>query len=73
MHMNDVFDSSCVHFLVPPDDAAFLRVAHDLYMLHGKFPEAISLAIRLGDPKMIRKDFDASGNPFVAFYASQFI
>lgn len=57
---------SCVNFLPPPDDLSFLQVAHDLYLQHGKYPEALALAIRLLDPKTIFDDFHAAGNPYVA-------
>lgn len=57
--------NSCVNLLPPPDDIAFLRTAHSIYVQHSKFPEALSLSIRLGDPELIRKDFDAPGNPCV--------
>ncbi|KDQ60190.1 hypothetical protein JAAARDRAFT_711978 [Jaapia argillacea MUCL 33604] len=53
----------CVNFLPPPDDLAFLRTVHQIYVQHQKFPEAISLAIRLGDPALVREDFNAPGNP----------
>ncbi len=56
---------SCVNFLPPPDDIAFLQVAHDLYLQNSKYPEALALAIRLFDPKLIADDFHAAGNPYV--------
>ncbi|KAK7002135.1 hypothetical protein R3P38DRAFT_3215967 [Favolaschia claudopus] len=49
--------------LAPPDDISFLRTAHKIYVQHRKFPEALALAIRLGDPALIREDFNAPGNP----------
>lgn len=53
----------CVNLLPPPDDISFLRTAHTIYVQHHKFPEALALAIRLGDPDLIREDFNAPGNP----------
>ncbi|KAH7926237.1 26S proteasome regulatory complex, non-ATPase subcomplex, Rpn1 subunit [Leucogyrophana mollusca] len=53
----------CVGLLVSPDDVAFLRTVHKIYLQFSKFPEALSMAIRLNDPELIRQDFDASGNP----------
>ncbi|RUS22881.1 armadillo-type protein [Endogone sp. FLAS-F59071] len=50
---------SCVNLLVSPDDAAFLRTAHTIYCQQAKFPEALTLAIRLGDRELIREDFEA--------------
>ncbi|KAJ7627594.1 armadillo-type protein [Mycena polygramma] len=55
----------CVNLLPPPDDISFLRTAHSIYVQHHKFPEALSLAIRLGDPDLIREDFNAAGNPLM--------
>ncbi|KAF8206006.1 hypothetical protein K438DRAFT_1817694 [Mycena galopus ATCC 62051] len=55
----------CVNLLPPPDDISFLRTAHKIYVQHCKFPEALTLAIRLGDPELIREDFNAPGNPLM--------
>ncbi|TFK41669.1 armadillo-type protein [Crucibulum laeve] len=55
----------CVALLAPPDDVLFLRTAHAVYVQHHKFPEALSLAIRLGDPDLVREDFNAPGNPLM--------
>ncbi|KAJ7812664.1 hypothetical protein B0H14DRAFT_1453511 [Mycena olivaceomarginata] len=52
----------CVNLLPPPDDISFLWTAHKIYVQHRKFPEALALAIRLGDPELIREDFNAPGN-----------
>ena len=49
----------------PPEDIAFLRAAHAIYVQHSKFPEALALAIRLNEPEMIRADFNAPGNPLM--------
>jgi 26S proteasome regulatory subunit N1 len=48
-----------------------LRTAHTIYVQHHKFPEALALAIRLGDPDLIREDFTAPGNPYVPLPYSQ--
>lgn len=55
--------NSCVSLLPPQDDIAFLRTAHKIYVQHHKFPEALALAIRLGDQDLIRQDFNAPANP----------
>ncbi|RDX54613.1 26S proteasome regulatory complex, non-ATPase subcomplex, Rpn1 subunit [Lentinus brumalis] len=52
----------CVNLLPPPDDLSFLRTAHRIYAKHHKFPQALTLSIRLGDPELIRKDFNAPAN-----------
>ncbi len=54
---------SCVNLLVPPDDAMFLRTAHEIYRKHDRFTEAMTLALRLGDKHLIRSDFEAPKNP----------
>ncbi|KAH9962205.1 26S proteasome regulatory complex non-ATPase subcomplex Rpn1 subunit [Russula dissimulans] len=53
---------ACVNLLPPQDDVAFLKTAHMIYEKHQRFPEALSLAIRLNDSELIRKDFHAPGN-----------
>ncbi|CCM04738.1 uncharacterized protein FIBRA_06926 [Fibroporia radiculosa] len=55
----------CVNLLPTPDDRAFLKAAHSIYGQHNKFPQALSLAIRLGDPELIRRDFNAPANPLM--------
>lgn len=60
-----IYMVSCVNFLAPPDDQTFLETAHALYVKFNKFPEALALAIRLYDPKLIRADFAAPANPLM--------
>ncbi|KAG6379757.1 26S proteasome regulatory complex non-ATPase subcomplex Rpn1 subunit [Boletus reticuloceps] len=55
----------CVTLLPPPDDVAFLRTIHSIYLQFSKFPEALSIAVRLNDAELIRQDFNASGNPIM--------
>ncbi|KAF8589072.1 26S proteasome regulatory complex, non-ATPase subcomplex, Rpn1 subunit [Ramaria rubella] len=54
---------SCVNFLPPPDDVAFLRTAHDVYIKYHKVPDALAIAIRLGDQELVEKDFRSPANP----------
>ena len=54
---------SCVAYLAPPDDQAFLRVVHELYIKHDKFPEALSISLRLADRDLILQDYQNAGNP----------
>ena len=56
---------ACVNLLPPPDDASFLRTAHAIYSKHQKFPEALAIAIRLGDQELVCEDFRAPGNPLM--------
>lgn len=55
----------CVNLLPPPDDISFLRTAHKIYVQQSKFPDALSLSIRLADPALVRADFKAPGNPLM--------
>ncbi|KAH8083342.1 armadillo-type protein [Cristinia sonorae] len=56
---------ACVNLLPPPDDVAFLETAHAIYVQHQRFPEALALSIRLGNPALVRDDFNAPGNPLM--------
>jgi len=58
-----IYMVSCVPLLAPPDDVSFLRTAHAIYVRNDRYPEAIGLAIRLGDADLIRADFNAPANP----------
>lgn len=62
----------CVTLLPPPDDVAFLRAIHSIYLQFSKFPEALSVAVRLNDAELIRQDFNASGNPSVTIFYTHF-
>ncbi|KIJ29120.1 hypothetical protein M422DRAFT_54344 [Sphaerobolus stellatus SS14] len=53
----------CVNFSPPPDDVAFLRTAHEIYMKFQKIPNALAVAIRLGDQELVEKDFRSAANP----------
>lgn len=53
----------CVSYLVPPDDVVFLETIHTIYVRRSKFPEALAVAIRLGDKELIKSDFEAPANP----------
>ncbi|RXW17645.1 hypothetical protein EST38_g8208 [Candolleomyces aberdarensis] len=55
----------CVNLLPPPDDISFLKTVHKIYVKHDKFPEALSVAIRLNDPDLVREGFSAPGNPLM--------
>jgi 26S proteasome regulatory subunit N1 len=52
-----------VPLLVPPDDEIFLRTAAAIYAKHDRLPEAMALAIRLHDRRLVRKYFEAPVNP----------
>ncbi|KAL5504235.1 RPN1 [Sanghuangporus vaninii] len=56
---------SCVAYLAPPDDQAFLRTVHDLYIQRGRFPEAMAVALRLWDRELISQNYQNAGNPIM--------
>ncbi|KAJ7620450.1 hypothetical protein FB45DRAFT_1094630 [Roridomyces roridus] len=47
------------------DENTYSRVCQYMIRIHHKFPEALSLAIRLGDVTLIREDFKAPANPLM--------
>jgi len=49
-----------VNLLTFPEDQEFLQTAHDIYKQYGQLPQAITLAIRLGDLDLIQADFDST-------------
>ncbi|KAL3235182.1 26S proteasome regulatory subunit RPN1 [Nakaseomyces bracarensis] len=56
---------ACVPLLPPPEDIAFLQTAYSIYLSESQLPEALSLAIRLGNESMISSVFDATSDPIV--------
>lgn len=48
--------------MVAPDDKAFLRTAASIYAKNQHYPQALALAVRLRDRKLIRKYFEAPSN-----------
>jgi len=54
---------SMVNLLTYPEDLDFLRTAHDIYKQYDQLPQAITLAIRLGDLDLINADFDSTQDP----------
>ncbi|KAG7829106.1 hypothetical protein KL920_002899 [Ogataea angusta] len=56
---------SCVPLLAPPDDLAFLNTAFSIYLANDKLPQALSLAIRLGDESLIKSVFEATSDELV--------
>ncbi|RFU77366.1 26s proteasome regulatory subunit rpn-1 [Trichoderma arundinaceum] len=56
---------SMVNLLTYPDNETFLRVAHDIYINHKQFTQAVILAIRLHDLDLIQEDFDKAEDPIL--------
>ncbi|ODV86901.1 hypothetical protein CANARDRAFT_6471 [[Candida] arabinofermentans NRRL YB-2248] len=56
---------SCVPLLAPPDDLAFLHTAFSIYLANDQLPQALALAIRLGDDYLIQSVFDATNDELV--------
>ncbi|GAA6024580.1 hypothetical protein JCM10207_008663 [Rhodosporidiobolus poonsookiae] len=54
---------STVNYLTPPDDVRVLKAAREIYKKMGRYTEAITLALRLQDPELIKEDFEAPTNP----------
>lgn len=50
---------SCVPFEAYPDDEVLLKTVHNIYRSRSKFPEALSVSIRMNSPEMIKDDFDS--------------
>lgn len=51
---------SMVNLLTYPDDVAFLKTAHDIYVKYNKLAQAMVLAIRLNDHELIRQDLEST-------------
>ncbi|KAJ9635033.1 proteasome regulatory particle base subunit [Knufia peltigerae] len=51
---------SMVNLLTYPDDVAFLKTAHEIYVKYNKLAQAMVLAIRLNDEELIRQDLDST-------------
>ncbi|KIV93938.1 hypothetical protein PV10_05110 [Exophiala mesophila] len=49
-----------VNLLTYPDDVAFLKTAHDIYVKYNRLAQAIVVAIRLNDLELIRQDLDST-------------
>ncbi|KAG0003047.1 proteasome regulatory particle base subunit [Entomortierella chlamydospora] len=58
-----LYISSCVSYLDSPDDEICLRTAHDIYLKHGKYAEALLIAIRMSDKTLIQSIFDDCQDP----------
>ena len=51
---------SCSSYLPEPEDSEVLKVAHDIFMKVGKFTDAMRVALRLGEQKIMEKTFLAT-------------
>ncbi|KAF8933231.1 armadillo-type protein [Dissophora ornata] len=60
-----LYISSCVSYLESPDDAICLRTAHDIYLKHDKYAEALLIAIRMSDKVLIQSIFDSCQDPLL--------
>lgn len=54
---------SMVNLLTYPDNETFLRTAHDIYMEHKQFTQAMTLAIRLHDFDLMQAGFEKAEDP----------
>ncbi|KAE8539114.1 hypothetical protein D1P53_005485 [Cryptococcus gattii VGV] len=64
---------SCVPLLVNPDDNAFLETASIIYSKYDRYPEALALAVRLNNPELIRKYYEAPTNLVMKKQLSYFL
>ncbi|KAF9292487.1 proteasome regulatory particle base subunit [Linnemannia elongata] len=60
-----LYIASCVNYLESPDDAICLRTAHDIYLKHDKYAEALLIAIRMSDKTLIQNLFDNCQDPLL--------
>ncbi|KAF9585414.1 proteasome regulatory particle base subunit [Lunasporangiospora selenospora] len=60
-----LYISSCVSYLESPDDTTCLRTAHDIYLKHDKYAEAMLVAIRMADKALIQTLFDGCEDPLM--------
>ncbi|KAG0309136.1 proteasome regulatory particle base subunit [Dissophora globulifera] len=56
---------SCVNYLESPDDTIALHTAHDIYLKHGKYPEALLVAMRMSDKTLRQNIFDSCEDPLL--------
>ncbi|WVN89474.1 uncharacterized protein L203_104698 [Cryptococcus depauperatus CBS 7841] len=64
---------NCVPLLVAPDDNAFLETASVIYAKFDRYPEALTLAVRLNSPELIRRYYEAPRNPVMRKQLSYFL
>lgn len=60
-----IYMLSCVSYLPPPDDKQYLQTVHKIYRDQNKFTEAIQVAIKIGEPDLIKEDFSACTDPLL--------
>ncbi|KAG0266085.1 proteasome regulatory particle base subunit [Mortierella polycephala] len=60
-----LYITSCVNYLESPDDAICLRTAHDIYLKHDKYAEALLVAIRMSDNSLIQSIFNNCEDPLL--------
>lgn len=56
---------SCIPYLAPPDDVAFLNTAYAIYLQHNELTQALTLAIRLNDVSLITQTFEATNDELI--------
>ncbi|EXJ84393.1 26S proteasome regulatory subunit rpn-1 [Capronia epimyces CBS 606.96] len=55
-----LYMASMVSLLTFPEDVAFLKTAHDIYVKYNKLAQAVVLAIRLNNVALIRQDLEST-------------
>lgn len=56
---------SCVPYLAPPDDSAFLQTAYSIYLSHNQLTQALNIAIKLDDPLLITQVFNLTQDTLI--------
>ncbi|CAH2352847.1 26S proteasome regulatory subunit Rpn1p [[Candida] railenensis] len=56
---------SCVPLLAPPDDSSFLNTAYSIYLSHNKLTQALTLAMKLDDPQLIKQVFEVTDDELI--------
>lgn len=57
--------TSCANFVAAPEDVKALRVVHTIYQKYEKWPEALTIALKLNDIEVIKNDYNTCPDPFV--------
>ncbi|RPA75452.1 putative 26S proteasome regulatory subunit mts4 [Ascobolus immersus RN42] len=57
-----LYMSSMVNYLSPPEDYIFLKTIHEIYIKFNKLQQAMQVAVRLNDVKLVQEDLDRTSD-----------
>ncbi|CAK9437085.1 uncharacterized protein LODBEIA_P15220 [Lodderomyces beijingensis] len=60
-----LYVTSVVPYLAPPDDLSFLNTAYAIYLAHGQLTQALTIAIKLDDNRLIQQTFDSTKDDLI--------